>query len=183
MGNSFSNIWKKLFKGDQDCRILMIGLDNAGKTTILYKLNSGKIIHTVPTIGFNMETIEYEKMTMNIWDIGGQDKIRQLWKYYYQNTDAIIFVVDSSDSDRLGLVCEEINKLLHEDELRNAILLVMANKQDKKGALSVGELGEILPLKNIKTRQWYIQGTNAHTGDGLYDGLSWLSKKLKSKKK
>jgi GTPase SAR1 family protein len=95
----------------------MVGLDAAGKTTLLYKLQLGDAITTVPTIGFNVEKVIYKKLDMTIWDVGGQDKIRRLWKHYYDKNDAIIFVVDSSDGDRIGQAGEEIRKLMLEDQL------------------------------------------------------------------
>ena len=79
-----------------DFRILMVGLDAAGKTTILYQLKIGEIVKTTPTIGFNVETLDYKNRNFTVWDVGGTDKIRALWKHYYQNTDGLIFVVDSN---------------------------------------------------------------------------------------
>ena len=108
----------------------MLGLDAAGKTTVLYKLKLGEHVTTIPTIGFNVETIEYNGFNLNIWDIGGQDRIRALWRHYYHNTQGLIFVVDSNDIDRIDEARDELHKLLEEDELRDAILLVYANKQD-----------------------------------------------------
>jgi ADP-ribosylation factor family len=85
----------------KESRILMVGLDAAGKTTILYKLKLGEVVTTIPTIGFNVETVEYKNISFTVWDVGGQDKIRPLWRHYYQNTQGIIFVVDSNDRDRI----------------------------------------------------------------------------------
>jgi ADP-ribosylation factor protein 1 len=101
MGLSLSKVFKGLF-GKKDVRILMVGLDAAGKTTILYKLKLGEIVTTIPTIGFNVETVEYKNISFTVWDVGGQDKIRPLWRHYYQNTQGVIFVVDSNDRDRVG---------------------------------------------------------------------------------
>jgi len=101
MGLTFSKMFGKLF-GKKDVRILMVGLDAAGKTTILYKLKLGEIVTTIPTIGFNVETVEYKNISFTVWDVGGQDKIRPLWRHYYQNTQGVIFVDDSNDRDRVG---------------------------------------------------------------------------------
>lgn len=87
--------------GKREMRILMVGLDAAGKTTILYKLKLGEIVTTIPTIGFNVETVEYKNISFTVWDVGGQDKIRPLWRHYFTNTDGLIFVVDSNDAVRL----------------------------------------------------------------------------------
>ncbi|XHG06832.1 hypothetical protein AWENTII_010010 [Aspergillus wentii] len=129
MGLTFSKIFDKLW-GRKEMRILMVGLDAAGKTTILYKLKLGEIVTTIPTIGFNVETVEYKNIQFTVWDVGGQDKIRPLWRHYFQNTQGIIFVVDSNDRDRIVEAREELQRMLNEDELRDALLLVFANKQD-----------------------------------------------------
>merc|ERR1711892_444194 len=129
MGLSFSSIFSGLF-GKKDMRILMVGLDAAGKTTILYKLKMGEVVTTIPTIGFNVEEVQYKNINFTVWDVGGQDKIRKLWRCYYQNTQGLIFVVDSNDRDRIEDAREEIAKVVSEDEMRDAILLIFANKQD-----------------------------------------------------
>jgi ADP-ribosylation factor 1/2 len=90
----------------------------------------GEIVTTIPTIGFNVETVEYKNIQFTVWDVGGQDKIRPLWRHYFQNTQGIIFVVDSNDRDRVNEAREELQRMLNEDELRDALLLVFANKQD-----------------------------------------------------
>ena len=114
----------------KDMRILMVGLDAAGKTTILYKLKLGEVVTTIPTIGFNVETVEYKNISFTVWDVGGQDKIRNLWRHYYQNTQGLIFVVDSNDKARIDDAKTELHKMLQEEELKDADLLVFANKQD-----------------------------------------------------
>eukprot|EP00299_Pterocystis_sp_00344_P015578 c7788_g2_i1.p1 GENE.c7788_g2_i1~~c7788_g2_i1.p1 ORF type:complete len:191 (+),score=32.37 c7788_g2_i1:36-575(+) len=174
MGNLFQSVLKKL-SGKKDCRILMVGLDAAGKTTILYKLKLGEIVTTIPTIGFNVETVEYRNISFTVWDVGGQDKIRPLWRHYYQNTQGLIFVVDSNDRDRIGEAHDELHKMLGEDELRDAVVLIFANKQDLPNAMPVAELQEKLGLPQLRHRKWFIQSTCATTGDGLYEGLDWLS--------
>jgi len=108
-------------------KILMIGLDAAGKTSVLYKLKLNELVTTIPTIGFNVEHVQYRNLDMTIWDVGGQDKIRPLWKHYYESADAIIYVVDSNDPDRIEEAAAELHKILADDMLRNARLLVLAN--------------------------------------------------------
>ncbi|KAK1801889.1 hypothetical protein P4O66_022523, partial [Electrophorus voltai] len=131
MGNIFGNLLKRLI-GRKEMRILMVGLDAAGKTTILYKLKLGEIVTTIPTIGFNVETVEYKNISFTVWDVGGQDKIRPLWRHYFQNTQGLIFVVDSNDRERVNEAREELMRMLAEDELRDAVLLVFANKQARR---------------------------------------------------
>ena len=181
MGLSFAKLFGSLL-GKKDMRILMVGLDAAGKTTILYKLKLGEIVITIPTIGFNVETVEYKNINFTVWDVGGQDKIRPLWRHYFQNTQGLIFVVDSNDRERIGEASEELNKMLSEDELRDAAVLVFANKQDLPNAMSVAEVTDKLGLHNLRSKKWYIQSTCATSGDGLYEGLDWLSSTLSGKK-
>merc|ERR1711934_423158 len=181
MGLTFTKLFAKLgYK--KDCRILMVGLDAAGKTTILYKLKLGEIVTTIPTIGFNVETVEYKNISFTVWDVGGQDKIRPLWRHYYQNTQGLIFVIDSNDRDRIEDAREELTKMLNEEEMRDAVLLVFANKQDLPNAMPAAEITEKLGLHGMRNRQWFIQSACATTGDGLYEGLDWLSRTLAAKK-
>jgi ADP-ribosylation factor protein 1 len=180
MGLIFSQLFDK-FLGKKEHRILMVGLDAAGKTTILYKLKLGEVVTTIPTIGFNVETVEYKKISFTVWDVGGQDKIRALWRHYYQNTHGLIFVVDSNDRDRVETAKEELHKMLNEEELKDAVLLVFANKQDLPNAMSIAEVTDKLGLNSMKHRQWFVQATCATTGDGLYEGLDWLSRTLSSR--
>ena len=181
MGTQLSKLLASIFN-KKEMRILMLGLDAAGKTTILYRLKLGEVVQSVPTIGFNVETVEFKNIKFNVWDVGGQDKIRVLWRHYYAGTDALIFVVDSSDRNRVGLAKQELHKMLEEGELKDAILLVFANKQDLS-VMSVAEVSDKLDLTSIKGREWYCQGTSAMSGAGLYEGLNWLTKKLEERRK
>jgi ADP-ribosylation factor 1/2 len=142
------------------------------------------VVTTIPTIGFNVETVEYKNISFTVWDVGGQDKIRPLWRHYYQNTQGLIFVVDSNDADRIDAARDELHRMLNEDELRDAVLLVFANKQDLPNAMSAAEMTDKLGLHGLRPsyRQWYIQACCATTGDGLYEGLDWLSATLVKRK-
>ena len=155
MGMAFSKIWARMV-GKTEMRILMVGLDAAGKTTILYKLKLGEVVTTIPTIGFNVETVEYKNLSFTVWDVGGQDKIRPLWRHYYQGTNGLIYVVDSNDRDRTEDAREELTKMLNEDEMRDVVLLVCANKQSLPNAMPAAEVTEKLGLHNLRHRQWYI---------------------------
>jgi ADP-ribosylation factor protein 1 len=162
----------------QSSAILMVGLDAAGKTTILYKLKSGEVVTTIPTIGFNVELVEYKNTEFYIWDVGGQEKIRPLWPNYYRNAKGVIFVVDSTDVDRMDVAKDELARMLGEDSLKDAVVLVFANKQDLPQAMEVSALADKLGLSAMQNRKWFIQECCATTGDGLYDGLDWMSKTL-----
>lgn len=164
----------------KDCRILMLGLDAAGKTIILYRLKLGEIVHSVPTIGFNLESVQYKRLNFQVWDIGGQTKIRHLWNHYYENAQALIYVVDSSDTERFTLAKETLAGILEKTEMKDVPVLVFANKQDS-ATTSVSELADKIGLLTQRGREWYIQGTCGLTGDGLLEGLEWISKKLQSK--
>jgi ADP-ribosylation factor-like protein 1 len=109
-----------------------------------------------------------------VWDLGGQTSIRPYWRCYYPNTDAIIFVVDSADTDRMSVAKGELAAMLEEDELKDAILLVFANKQDQKGAMNAQQISDALGLPEIRNRQWSIQETSALKGKGLFEGFDWL---------
>ncbi|XP_011298532.1 ADP-ribosylation factor 2 [Diachasma alloeum] len=180
MGLTVSSLLTRLF-GKKQMRILMVGLDAAGKTTILYKLKLGEIVTTIPTIGFNVETVEYKNICFTVWDVGGQDKIRPLWRHYFQNTQGLIYVVDSNDRERIAEAERELANMLKEDELRDAVLLVFANKQDLPNAMTAAELTDKLGLNALRGRHWYIQSTCATQGQGLYEGLDWLSNELAKK--
>ncbi|KAL3899116.1 MAG: hypothetical protein SGCHY_002276 [Lobulomycetales sp.] len=173
MGMAFSRLLSMLW-GSKEVRILILGLDGAGKTTILYRLQIGEVVTTIPTIGFNVETLTYKNIKFQVWDLGGQTSIRPYWRCYYANTDAIIYVVDSSDHERVATSGQELAQMLQEEELKDATLLVFANKQDMEGALSAAEITERLDLTSLRDRQWTIFKCSAKTGDGLTEGLDWL---------
>merc|ERR1712224_1042378 len=161
----------------------MGGLDAAGKTTILYKLKLGEVVTTIPTIGFNVETVEYKNISLTTWDVGGRSPIRPLWRHYYQGTNALIFVVDSNDRERVDDAREELQKMLDEHEMSDVVVLVFANKQDLPNAMPAAEITEKLGLNCLRNRQWFIQSACATTGDGLYEGIDWLSRTLSARKK
>jgi len=167
----------KLFGGKQ-IRILMLGLDAAGKTTILYKMKLGDFVQTIPTIGFNVETIKYKNVRFDCWDAGGQEKFRRLWHHYCQNSQALIFVVDSADEERMSEAKEELHRIIKEDALANVIILIFANKQDLPGALKKEDIQQRLDLDSLN-KKWHIEPTVAPEGKGLYEGLDWLVANIK----
>ena len=159
----------------------MVGLDAAGKTTILLKLKLNETKETVPTIGFNVETVEYKNVKFHVWDVGGQEKLRQLWKHYYEGANAIIFVIDSNDRDRMNVAKAELDKLLTDPMLAGATLLVLCNKQDLPHRLTPVQIVDILNLRGeAGNRKWFAQGCCAHSGEGLFEGLDWLCSHLPS---
>ena len=178
MGFVFSNLFKGLV-GQEQNRMIIIGLDNAGKTTVLYKLHLGEVVTTVPTVGFNVETVNYEGLKFQVWDLGGQTGLRPYWRCYYQDTNAVVFVVDSADKERLEYSRQELEIMLQEDELKGVPVLVLANKQDMPGAMGYDEIYKGLGLSSIKNRQWQMFRTSAMDGTGLKEAFEWLTNTLK----
>jgi len=159
----------------EELRILMVGLDAAGKTTTLYKWKLGEVVSTIPTIGFNVEQVRYKQFSFTVWDVGGNSKIRPLWRQYFQGATGLIYVVDSNDRERISEAKEELGKLLSEEDMREAALLVFANKQDLPNAMSAAEVSDKLGLDDLFNRRWFIQPSCATTGVGITEGLDWLS--------
>ena len=174
MGFIFSKIFSALF-GKKEVRLLILGLDNAGKTTVLYQIQFGESKVTVPTLGFNVETVKYQNLTFQMWDLGGQSELRPYWRCYFQKTNAIVFVIDSTDKDRLDTVKNELFLLIQEEELQGVPIAILANKQDLEGALSDIQISEIVGLSEIKNNQWAIFKTVAKTGVGLENAFKWLT--------
>ena len=158
---------------------MILGLDNAGKTTILRKLSDEDITTTTPTQGFNIKSVLHAGFKLNVWDIGGQKTIRPYWRNYYENTEALIYVVDAADRKRIDEAGFELDEILSEEKLATVPLLVFANKSDLLQAKSADEIAEALSLFNIKDRPWQIQAWSAKTGNGLEPGLKWVVKQVK----
>ncbi|KAK2726630.1 hypothetical protein QYM36_007459 [Artemia franciscana] len=158
-------------------KIVIVGLDNAGKTTILYQFLMNDVVQTSPTIGSNVEEIVWKNIHFIMWDLGGQESLRVAWNTYYIHTEFIILVVDSTDRERLSISREELHKVVNQDELKNAAILLFANKQDVKGCMSVAEISRQLNLTSIKTHRWQIQPCCALTGEGPQRGVSETLKK------
>lgn len=171
-------VWKKLF-GTKPLRVLLLGLDAAGKTTILYQL-MGKDESTVPTIGFNVESIKVPPLEFLVWDVSGQDRLRSFWRHYYHGTTGIVFVVDSHDVERLPIARKELHGILREEELANAVVLIIANKTDLPQAVSTEQLVHELDLHALHGRTLHVQPASAAQNKGLREGLFWLAKAMKN---
>ncbi|XP_006136623.1 ADP-ribosylation factor-like protein 2 [Pelodiscus sinensis] len=174
-------ILKKMRQKERELRLLMLGLDNAGKTTILKKFNGEDIDTISPTLGFNIKTLEHRDFKLNIWDVGGQTSLRSYWRNYFESTDGLIWVVDSADQQRLQVCKQELQSLLVEERLAGATLLIFANKQDLPGALSSNAIREALELDSIKSHHWCIQACSAFTGENLLTGIDWLLDDISSR--
>ncbi|XP_022625441.1 ADP-ribosylation factor-like protein 14 [Seriola dumerili] len=161
-------------KLQKQAQVLMLGLDGSGKTTLLYKLMYNESVVTVPTVGFNVETLETDRSSpsMTVWDVGGQKKMRPHWKHHYTDTAGLVFVVDSWDETRLEEARKELHRVLRYESLRGVPLVVLANKQDLPGALSPEALCLKLDLRRVcEGRAWFIQPCSATTGMGLEEGF------------
>ncbi|KAF9216249.1 hypothetical protein BGZ59_010472 [Podila verticillata] len=181
MGIPVSKLFASLYAASlkKDFRILILGLEAAGKTTFLYKLKLGEVITTIPTISFNVETVTYKNICFTMCDVNGRQ--RPLWRHYFKDCAGIIFVVDSSDRDRIDELKYEMQILDQEDELNDAVFLIIANKQDLPGCMTVIELYEALGLFKLEAkykRNFHVQPCSVIQGDGLREGLEWLSRQL-----
>lgn len=178
MGNAF---------GKSNVRLLIAGLDAAGKTTILWKIQRGEKrlrepIATTPTMHFNVAEWQYKSTKFSVWDVGGQDSIRPLWRHHLTGTQGLVFVVDSSDRERVRKAAQELHRVMLDPAMRHACLLVFANKCDLPHALDVDEVHELLQLKQLNARATHVQPSCAHgerSGEGLWRGLKWLAENCK----
>ncbi|MCP9263697.1 ADP-ribosylation factor-like protein 2 [Dirofilaria immitis] len=177
----FLTILKKQRLKEKELRILVLGLDNGGKTTMVRKLNGEEINEVAPTFGFNIKTLEYKDMKLNMWDVGGQKSLRSYWRNYFEQTDGVIWVVDSADIDRMDDCKRELSSLLVEERLAGASLLVLANKQDLSSSVSSKEIEELLGLRNLKSHRWNIYGCSAVTGENLVEAIDWLCADISSR--
>uniref|UniRef100_A0A2N9IXR8 ADP-ribosylation factor-like protein 5 n=1 Tax=Fagus sylvatica TaxID=28930 RepID=A0A2N9IXR8_FAGSY len=200
MGAMISRFWFMLFPA-KEYKIVVVGLDNAGKTTTLYKLHLGEVVTTHPTVGSNVEELVYKNIrfelefpkvvgkgsaikkngTVWVWDLGGQERLRTSWATYYRGTHAVIAVIDSTDRARISIMKDELFRLLGHEELQHSVILVFANKQDLKDAMTPAEITDALSLHSIKNHDWHIQACCALTGEGLYDGLGWIAQRVTGK--
>ncbi|CAK9311210.1 unnamed protein product [Citrullus colocynthis] len=161
MGQAFRKLFDTFF-GNSEMRVVMLGLDAAGKTTILYKLHIGEVLSTVPTIGFNVEKVQYKNVVFTVWDVGGQEKLRPLWRHYFNNTDGLIYVVDSLDRERIGKAKTEFQAIINDPFMLNSVILVFANKQDMKGAMT--------PME----RRWTLRGFRLVSWNSQGDESCWI---------
>lgn len=192
MGISYSWVeaFNSLFQSEKRFKILILGLDGAGKTTIMYKKKNDTLeeIKTVPTIGFNMENLNFKSITnknviLQSWDLGGQEGIRWLWKNYYADTDGLIYVIDASDknNERIETAKNALHSVLeHEDMNKNVILAVFLNKYDKEDCYSKAWLINKLELNKIKNKcyKYRVFETVGMTNVGVYDAFDWLTEQL-----
>ncbi|XP_037057053.1 putative ADP-ribosylation factor-like protein 5C isoform X2 [Peromyscus leucopus] len=180
-GEEDSGIFLALSGPWSEHKVIIVGLDNAGKTTILYQFLTNEAVHTCSTIGSNVEEIVLQKTHFLMWDLGGQETLRSTWDTYYSNAEFVILVIDSTDRNRLLTTREELYKMLAHEALRDASVLIFANKQDVKDSMTTAEISQVLTLNAIKDHPWQIQGCCALTGEGLPAGLQWMKSQATTK--
>ena len=185
MGNLLSALNKAL-KGlldgfsNRHAKILMLGLDAAGKTTVLYKLKLNEVVNTIPTIGFNVETVSpVRNVSFTVWDVGGQDKIRPLWRHYFVGCEGLVYVIDSADKSRFQEAKQELDWILDADEMDSVPLVILANKQDLPNAATPSQVAAELGLSKVRNRKWHVQGTSATIGEGVLESMQELSSLVK----
>lgn len=166
-------IIRKLKAKEREMRIVVVGLDNAGKTTLLKKLKGEDTSLVAPTVGFNIETLELDEYALTFWDIGGQKSLRAFWRNYFEETDGVVWVVDSADEGRCEEGRRELQRLVDEERLQGASLLVLANKRDLASAIPLDELRRQLGLTGID-RHLLLAPTDARSGQGLEEAIRWL---------
>lgn len=174
----FSALWNSLMGGGRKVSVLVVGLDNSGKTTIIEKLKPPKSQTTevAPTVGFNVSEVSKGRINFTVFDMSGAGRYRSLWEQYYKEAGAVIFVIDSTDVLRLVVAKDELDNLLkHKDLDPKAPVLFFANKMDVPSALSPPEIAEKMGLALIETRPWQIVPSDALSGEGLAKGVDWLA--------
>jgi len=168
----------------KEINVLCIGLDNSGKTTIINRLKPEKsqAQDIVPTVGFTVEKFMSQSLNFTVFDMSGQGRYRNLWEHYYKTAQAIIFVLDSSDDYRMVVAKDELDILLQHSEIasRRIPILFFANKMDCKGALSPVQCSQKMGLDAVRNKPWHICASNALTGEGLNDGVDWLTDQIRS---
>ncbi|KAL8559203.1 ADP-ribosylation factor-like protein 6 [Nucella lapillus] len=174
-------IWLGMKK--KEVSVLVVGLDNSGKTTIInhFKPNEAKNHDIVPTVGFNVERFTSKALSFTAFDMSGQGRYRNLWEHYYKECHGVIFVIDSSDKLRMVVAKDELELLLHHADLmgRRIPVLFFANKMDMRDAVSSVKCSSLMGLDNIRDKPWHICASNAITGDGLNEGVDWLTDQIK----
>ena len=167
----------RLFRQKKQFKIAIIGLDSAGKTTMLNFLRFEKSIETMPTIGVNVEVLQRKNVNLSIFDLGGQKHFRNLWGTLMKGASAIIFVIDSSDRLRIEEAKAELWNVLLDPQYPDAPLLIVANKQDIPGAMTIEEIilaNNLNNLEKMGSRSWHIQPTVATTGQGVEEAIHWI---------
>ncbi|XP_056619624.1 ADP-ribosylation factor-like protein 11 [Triplophysa dalaica] len=161
-------------------QVLLMGLDSAGKSTLLFRQQQGVVMETSPTVGFNVATVELDKKTsLTVWDVGGQKTMRSNWKFFLEECKVLVFVVDSSDRARMGEAQKALKKILNDENMKGVPLMVLANKKDLTNTMTIREVSTLLELDSYMDRVWEIQACSALKGMGLKQAFISVSKLIK----
>ncbi|CAL0309063.1 unnamed protein product [Lupinus luteus] len=189
MFSLFYGLWKHLFS-KMELHVLILGIDKAGKTTLLEKMKSvysniEGLPHDriVPTVGLNIGRVEVANSKLVLWDLGGQAGLRSIWEKYYEEAHAVVFVVDASCPSRFEDVKSALEKVLRHEDLRGAPLLILANKQDLPEAVSAEELARYLDLKKLDERVYMFEAVSAYDGMGIRESAEWLVEVMERSKR
>ncbi|XP_041347814.1 ADP-ribosylation factor-like protein 6 [Gigantopelta aegis] len=167
----------------KEANILVIGLDNSGKSTIINQLKppEAKNHDIVPTVGFSVEKVKSKNLSFTMFDMSGQGRYRNLWEAYYKECHGIVFVIDSADKLRMVVAKDELDLLLEHPDIkkRRIPVLFFANKKDLRDAVSSVKCSTLLGLSQIKEKPWHICDSDALTGEGLHEGVEWLTDQIK----
>jgi small GTP-binding protein len=175
----FSDLFVRLGFGNRTATLVLLGLDGAGKTTLQYRLKTGKLKSFSPTERANTETLTFNNITMTAYDLGGHKASRHLWRHYSAFADGIIFIVDASDVNRMEEARAELHALYEKTpQLTELPLLIMANKCDKKTCVASAELTDALALENLDVNIVKVFMTSVVKNFGYTQGLSWLAQSL-----
>ncbi|CEH14069.1 adp-ribosylation factor-like protein 5a [Ceraceosorus bombacis] len=182
MGLAISTLWSSLLGRSKELKICILGLDNAGKTTLCYQMSMGQAVATAPTVGSNTEQFTFKNLSFILWDVGGQASLRASWTSYLaglgEGKGGVVFVFDSTDRERISVALQELHRVAGDEQVQTAPLLIFANKQDVQGCLNPAEISDALNLTALRLRDWHIQGCSALTGKGVTEGLDWLAARL-----
>ena len=174
MGNALAR-----FRSRKHRRVLLVGLDAAGKTTLLFRLYAGKSLNTIPTVGFNVKTVPFQGLQLHVWDVGGQEQLREFWRHHFTGTQGLVFVVDAADRDRLVHARAEFERVVADEQLADAAVLVLANKQDAPGAVQPAELEQLLDIRRLcEHKKWTVRPTTLTSGDGVTEAFTWLAENM-----
>ncbi|CAM9322625.1 unnamed protein product [Chrysoparadoxa australica] len=183
----FKKIASAMGLSKQELRILVVGLDNGGKTTLInsFKPQKADTFEVTPTVGFQIEGFIKNNLNFTMFDMSGQGKYRSLWEAYYRDVEAIIFVLDSTDRIRACIAKEELDELLHHKDIaRTSVpILLFANKIDMPGAMTPVEIVDLLSLNEINDKAWRVASSNALSGEGVEEGMSWLADQIRQQRK
>ncbi|KAG2540279.1 ADP-ribosylation factor-related protein 1-like [Panicum virgatum] len=189
MFSLFYGLWKYVFTKDE-FRVLILGVDKAGKTTLLEKLKSiylkGEGLppdRVVPTVGLNIGRMEDANAKLVFWDLGGQVGLRAIWEKYYEEAHAIMYVIDAATASSFEDAKSALDKVIRHEHLRGAPLLIVANKQDLPGVINDEELALFLNLKELDERPYMFQAVSAYDGRGIKSGIDWLVEQMEKCKR